>query len=389
MSGDPGMKWRFLIVEDKEDFVRQLREIVPECVDPPDSADMDVCTTFDQAADRLKSERFDLLILDLKDDSDETLEADANPAGLKVFEALKKTRFVPIVFYTALAHKVRAEQTSFVRVVEKTESITRVKEEVRRVLATGLPALSREVEEAQRSYMWDFVTTHWKEFTTGRDQADVAYLLARRLAIVLERLAAKLAQAVGERAGGEAEQKAHPMMMYLTPPLGPHRLAGDILRERQGGVDHYWLVLTPSCDFAQGKVKHAVLAKCDRLTEQAEYASWSANAANPSNTARENLVKVIVDNRKGQHERFKFLPGTFFLPDLLIDFQQLRSVGVESLDAFVPVAALDSPFAESVLARFARYFGRLGTPDLDGSLVLNRLQASLNQSSATASPSAS
>ena len=73
--------------------------------------------------------RFDVLILDLKDDSDVGLEADSNPAGLEIFETLKKTRFVPVVFYTALAHKVRSQQTSFVRVVEKTEGIGRVKEE--------------------------------------------------------------------------------------------------------------------------------------------------------------------------------------------------------------------------------------------------------------------
>ena len=138
---------RFLIVEDKEDVIRQLQEIAPTCVDAPDEVEVDVCSTFKKAAGRLKTERFDLLILDLKDDSDTSLEGDSNPAGLSVFEELKKTRFVPVVFYTALAHLVRSNETSFVRVVEKTEDVTRVKEEVRRVLATQLPALTRHLEE--------------------------------------------------------------------------------------------------------------------------------------------------------------------------------------------------------------------------------------------------
>ena len=127
-NGQTGMKWRFLIVEDKEDSVRQLQEIAPACVDAPDEVEVDVCSTFREAAARLKTERFDLLILDLKDDSDTTLEADSSPAGLVIFEELKKTRFVPVVFYTALAHKVRSEETSFVRVVEKTEDVIRVKD---------------------------------------------------------------------------------------------------------------------------------------------------------------------------------------------------------------------------------------------------------------------
>ena len=39
------------------------------------------------------------------------------------------------------------------------------------------------------------------------------------------------------------------------------------------------------------------------------------------------------------------------------------------------LASLDSPFAEALLARFSRYFGRLGTPDLDVAVLLQRLRA--------------
>ena len=68
-NGQAGIKWRFLIVEDNDDIVRLLKEIVPACADSPDEAEADVCKKFDEAAKLLKSERFDLLILDLKDDS--------------------------------------------------------------------------------------------------------------------------------------------------------------------------------------------------------------------------------------------------------------------------------------------------------------------------------
>ena len=49
--------------------------------------------------------------------------------------------------------------------------------------------------------------------------------------------------------------------------------------------------------------------------------------------------------------------------------QRGRTRGLERL------ASLDSPFAEGLLARFTRYFGRLGTPDLDVTVLLQRLQA--------------
>ena len=46
------------------------------------------------------------------------------------------------------------------------------------------------------------------------------------------------------------------------------------------------------------------------------------------------------------------------------------------------LASLDSPFAEALLARFTRYFGRLGTPDLDVAVLLQSLRAVNDESTA-------
>ena len=42
--------------------------------------------------------------------------------------------------------------------------VTKVRDEVRKVMATKLPTLSRRIEEIQRRYMWDFVAKQWKQF---------------------------------------------------------------------------------------------------------------------------------------------------------------------------------------------------------------------------------
>lgn len=379
-----GTNWRILVVEDNESIANQLLEAIPNFVDLPDTAEADLCKTFKEATARLRLDRYDLLILDLKDDGNAFHYAESDPAGLKVFEELKKTRFVPVVFYTAHAEWVRGVQTSFVRVVEKTETTERVKEEVRRVLATRLPALTRQVEEIQRSYMWDFVSTHWKDFPQPADQADIAYLLARRLAIALEAEAGKLAARIGGAYKVPVgDRKAHPMVMYVVPTMGPHPLAGDIVSEVVNGLEVYWLILTPSCDFAQSKANHVTLAKCERLVDRDEFKRWSLKK-DESTTQR---LEQLIEDKRG--ERFKFLPRAFFIPDLVVDFQQLRSLGIESLKSFKQVATLDSPFAESVVARFSRYFNRLGTPDLDKTVVINRLEVSPQRNNAgQATPSA-
>lgn len=375
-NGRQGTTWRFLIVEDQEDTARQLREIAPGCVDEPDQVEVEVCRTFADATKRLRIERFDLLILDLKDDSDAAADADANPAGLAVFSELKKTRFIPVVFYTALAHRVRSEQTSFVRVVEKTEDVTRVREEIRRVLATKLPELTHRLEDLQRDYMWDFVSAHWKEFESPHDQAAVAYLLARRLALTLQSDARRMARAIaGKGVPMTDPNNIHPMELYVRPPVSGCPQAGDILKGKVGTETAHWLVLTPSCDFEQpGRLQRVLLAQCMPLAEFPEYVEWKADPARNE----ERLKQLIGDNRhKAQQERFKYLPGTYFLPDLVVDFQRLQAVPPDDLKLLEAVSSLDSPFAEAVLSRFSTYFGRLGTPDLDKGVVIARLKAGL------------
>lgn len=372
------------MVEDNTSIANQLLEAIPNFVDRPDAAEADLCRTFKEATERLKADRYDLIILDLKDDGDAYHSIGGDPVGLKVFEELKKNRFVPVVFYTAHPNWVRDLQTSYVRVVEKTETIEKVKEEVRRVLATRLPALARRVEEVQRTYMWDFVSAHWKDFQQPADQADVAYLLARRLAIALEAEAGKLAAEIGGASEiPAAPRKAHPMVMYVVPSMGPHPLAGDIVSEVFEGVEMYWLILTPSCDFAQTKANHVTLAKCERLVDREEFKNWSQKK---DASAIQRLESLIGD---GRGDRFKFLPRAFFIPDLVVDFQQLRTLGFESLKNFKQVATLDSPFAESVVARFSRYFNRLGTPDLDKAVVINRLPVKVDKPKVDNTPDAS
>lgn len=373
-NGQTGIKWRLLIVEDKEDPARQLREIAPSCVDEPDEVEVEVCPTFRTAISLLRKERFDLLILDLKDDEDNSGEADSNPAGLAVFEELKRTRFIPVVFYTALAHKVRSQQTSFVRVVEKTEDVTRVREEVRRVIATRLPTLTQHLDELQRSYMWDFVSVHWAEFDAVHEKADLAYLLARRLALSLRQSARRMARTMAGKDIPLADpMNVHPMEMYVRPPISKKRLAGDILRDDVGGDAGYWLVLTPSCDFErEGRLNRVLLARCVPLNTESEYVNWKSNPVENIDPLR----ALVGDNRKNaQSERYKFLPGTYFLPDSIVDFQQIRTVSPEDMNSLEVIASLDSPFAEAVLARFSHYYGRLGTPDIDKGVVISRLEA--------------
>lgn len=224
--------------------------------------------------------------------------------------------------------------------------------------------------------MWEFVSRHWKEFPDPKDQADIAYLLARRLAITMEATAGKLAASIGgvpDKPGAPA--KSHPMIMYLVPSVGPHPRAGDIISQGKDGKTHYWLMLMPSCDFAQSKADHFTMVHCEPLADREEFKTWIATKGEKSKDAEKAKTKFeqLITDALG--DRYKFLPSAFFIPDLVADFQQLRTMPIDALKQFTQVATIDSPFAESIMAKFSRYFNRFGTPDLDKDAVLNRLEA--------------
>ena len=371
MNTENKRTWRFLIVEDNPDIARQIGEICPRLVGE-DEADFVSCNNFSNALNLLHSQRFDLIIVDLKEDSVGPPEPESLP-GLFVFEQIKKHRFVPVVFYTALPNQVIDKETTFVRVVEKTDGLAKLSEVIREVFDTRLPLINRRIEETQRSYMWDIVSAHWAEYKTPHEKTDIAYLFARRLAQLLQNEARKIAaESTGNAVPMVGAKNIHPMQMYVYPSVNPHLQAGDLLKETADMKDTYWIVLTPSCDFeGRHPLDNVLLAKCLPISSLPEFASWEET---PSN--KDKLCSLICDRReKAQPERYKFLPGTFFMPDSLIDFQMLRTASLDDAKRLSKVASLDSPFAEAVLSRFSRYFGRLGTPDLDKDVVLDRLQA--------------
>jgi DNA-binding response OmpR family regulator len=377
-------QWRFLLVEDKDDIAQQIQEAVPSFIDAPDTVVVERKSSFKEGVQRLNETRFDVLILDLKDDQNTDLEEHDVSAGIEIFDALKNIRFAPVVFYTAHAQKVRHLESPFVRVVEKTEGLEKLEVEIKNVIATGLPHLSQHIENIQREYMWDFVSTHWTQFDKPQHKTDIAYLLARRLAAKLELKATIFAQQLTNENTAQAitGSDVHPMQIYLYPPIEQLR-GGDILSGKIDTVDGHWIVLTPTCDLVQNKAEKVLLARCIPLNETIEHLTWIDQ---PEGKAKAALTDLIGDNRKRfgdgsksvQPERYKYLPGTFFVNDSVVDFQDVVTVPITSITdptQFKRVACLASPFAEALLGKFTRYFGRLGTPDISRSAVLDRLDA--------------
>ena len=389
-----GTEWQALFVDDDPDLCRQVEEYLDgELVGGSDDVlRVQAISDFNSALSELETRRIDLLILDVRvgpydqehqdDGNTKDAENSVEEEGIRIIAAVRARRFVPVVFYTGLDYKVRAMESPVVRIVEKTEGLPKLLLTIREIFDTALPqtnrALVHHLEAVQRDYMWGFVAENWNSFAGGADRRELAYLLGKRLAISLSGPGIQqLAQDMGDNTGAfTSDERVHPMLYYLLPPVEPAPLAGDLYYGAIVDQAGYWILITPSCDMVAGREKadFMLFARCLHLAEQPEFAVWKSGLPEPSNNVKRRLESLLGNNRQGgQSERFYFLPGALTLPDLVVDFQQLATLPRGKANGLERRASLDSPFAEAFLARFARYFGRLGTPDLDVDSVMFRL----------------
>jgi len=364
--------WRILVVDDDPQIGRQVKERA-ELLEDTAPYRLDVTSTerFDDALRLLEAAAFDLLIIDVRIGQG---EADPdNEIGVRTLKEIQARRFIPTIFYTGLPGLVSHLMTALVRVVEKTEGIEKLLAIIDEFIATKLPQLNRallaHIQQVQADYMWDFVAKHWTALSAERDGLTLAYLLARRLSASLtSSQIGKLAEKLGHpRAELPQGDDVHAAEYYLIPSLATApSLAGDIYAF---GNAHR-VLLTPSCDLVQKKCEYTLWADCMPLSETPEYKAWVAD-----NSKNKPLLALLRNNRNKQPDRYFFLPGAYTVPDLVVDFERLSHASYNDLDQTQRIASLDSPFSELLLSRFARFFGRLGTPDLDTQLVMSRLNA--------------
>jgi CheY-like chemotaxis protein len=377
---------RILHVDDDQEVLDDARQYL-EGEEIPDWGRPEVVgiSSFDDALDSLERERFDLVVLDVRLGSAQEEVEIEDEAGFVALRQIRDRRFVPIVFWTGLPGAIRHLTSELVLVREKTELLPTLLEAINSLFESRLPAVNRAllrlVEEEQRRYMWDFVAEHWNELKAVDDHTSVAYLLARRLGRSLGGPGIqRLAEELGEKAdsGLPPDGKIHAMEMYLRPPVAGTKLeAGDLLREMRGEGGSWWLVLTPSCDLEHGKADYVQLAACLFFDDQADVAGWRSGEGNSDQrkAAKKRVVEIVRQQTGGQLDRWLFLPRALDIPDLIVDMQRLRSVPREELDDLERIASLDSPFAESAINRYNRYYGRVGTPDIDADGAFERISS--------------
>ena len=385
-------QWHILLVEDDLGLARSTKKLIERrsISAKGERAIVEVTRKFPDALGLLERQRFDLVVLDIRneetlaelkaavtpdvaaglDSGDEVTEADQ---GLTVFADIRSRRFLPIVFYSAVPHLAQEHHNPpFVTVVSKSaEEDNALRDSIGAVFDSELPSISRllglHLDDIVRGFMIDFVEANWVDLMTPAGKADLAYLLVRRLARSLDAtfIRGLLAEADPETSG------VHPSRLFVMPPDGP-LTTGDIVKTGDGS---WAIVLTPACDFVLRKevrkAEFVMTATCVPLQATPQFVKWSSSGSNDS--ARK--LKELIENKPGAHlDRFYFLPAAWGTPALVVDLQQLHSVPYSTAAGYGRAASLDDPYAQAVVAQLGRFFGRMGTPDLDTEAVWEKLQ---------------
>jgi CheY-like chemotaxis protein len=372
---------QILHVDDDREILDNVREfLTKEDIPNWGRPELTSIESFGDALPLLETRRFDLTILDVRlGGHGEADSPSGEEEGVQTLEQIRNRRFLPVIFWTGLPGQVGYLASPLVHVREKSAGLNVLLQSVRDLFATQLPALNRAlrhlIEDEQRGYMWDFVADHWSELREDGDPMALAYLLVRRLGRSLsgpgiQRLAVELG---GAAAAAPALDKIHAAEMYIVPPFQDTAPGvGDLYSDAEvDGADRWWLVVTPSCDLERNKVEHVVLAACTPLDQDDRVRAWREN---DSGGNRSKVRDLVSHKTGGQDDRNLFLPAAPTLPDLVVDFQRVRSVPRGQLDDMDRVASLASPFAEAAVNRFTRYFGRVGTDDLDVNAIMTRLK---------------
>ena len=354
---------RVLCFDDKPEVLANIVDIISAWEDSPHGCFEVVGETdFNVVIERLKFERFDLVTLDVHGGNDPDPLQDngthGEQEGLRVLAELRKARFVPVVFYTGYAEKIKSLESGVVKVVKKgDDDLNKVRGAIDALFSTGVSRLLNRIEEENTRYLWDTIDKSWEGISQAGGADDLAYLVARRLGARLSR------EFIKEFLAHDLEKVA-PIEMYIYPPHDETIRTGCIVNKGDG----LWIVATPACDFAQKKVDSILLVAAKQLSSFDQYIKWKADKWDgvtlkvPAQNHYNKLISLL-SNRAG--DRYRFLPGTFFVDNLVVDFQSLKQIAFSDLEHSDVVCRVDSPFREELLNQLSRYYGRMGVPELN------------------------
>lgn len=363
---------KILYIEDECDAAEELQAILQEQKTEDYCIKVDIENDFSKGLEAVKNNKYNIVILDLCDNA----KGKEDTSGEDILREIQRDSFTPVIFYSGHAHKIENIDSDIVRVISKggegsDKLIDSIHNMIECKLAILKDALHNHIDRELNNYFWSVIQPRRKIFKSSELDYSLSYLLLRRIANSLSKdgiiniLCDPLIQ----------NDKIHPMELYIYPTNEALEYSSGEILEKD---NEYFVIITPTCDFQERKGKgtgkrnaeHIVLNRTRKLVDFEEYQKYVDPKLEKDKEKLKSKLLPYINNDK---PRFHFLPGTSFIPNIVMDFQDKILIDYNELSKYNRLATLDSPFAESMLIRHISYYNRIGTPDLDINYIFNHL----------------
>lgn len=313
---------------------------------------------FEEAKYRIRRGRPDIVVIDLVDSAKEA-------SGNQIVDFVWAEHFCPIVVFSGHLAKAKFAADGHPLVQQLTKRPGAVGEVVKavremqpyaEVLRQGHDENGTRFGNALREASATAFESH-----VGVEKVDWVFRAARR------RFAASLDLARANEKLMEAREQ------YLSPPLSPSPLTGDVIRRRAGdptNPEEFAVILSPSCDLVsehgrKPKSEGILVAKCAPFTSELT----PTLAKTPARSRRREIESGLNQGYFDDVLPLPALDGR--IPAMAARLRQLcvvthsevgRRGGTEKYEI---VASMDSPFRELVAWAYMRFAARPGLPDRD------------------------
>jgi hypothetical protein len=314
----------------------------------------EVSESLGDAHKKLKDEKYDTVIIDLKLKNNNTIIE-----GNSIIKEIIKAFRIPIFVYTNNLANLDDELTNendVYKIVEKSgKSCNDLLREIKELLDTGISDLFKkdgffenDLKVSLQDLFWVYMAKSWKMISEGiKDKERKRKYIERYLGSLINEK---------NKVTDEGTDEAHFSEVYYSPPFKKILYSGDILIKNEV----YYIILNASCDME----KHAddinagnfVVAKLIKYSEHEMFNKYKENRI----ASNKNELIEIFKNKKN---RYHFLPPFGDIHGFIIDFELLTYFPKNHFNINDRITSISESFFKNVVYRFSNFYSRQGQPD--------------------------
>lgn len=350
-------KFNILFVDDDKiqikmylDSIEVIQEEFPDIEFKPT-----IMHTFESGMSALYQSYFDAAIIDLK------LSNDGSNEGNKIIREIKGNLRFPVVVYSGFPQDLDpdlGEDNCLFKRYKRTDKLFKdILLELITLHRTGITRVFGKkglIDESLNKIFWNHIAStasNWIGDSTSDMEKIVLRYTMSHLHEYLE---------LDEKGNFEIY---HNSEVYIMPPIKTSPFTGDVLLSKEG---KHFIILTPACDFAQGKAKQVAIAEIENLDmEQVKIAQSKLKSKDAEkNKIGKIIIEGLISNKSSA--RFHFLPPSHCFQGGFINFQKIQSIEyVQIIEDYTRMMSVSGRFVKDIISHFSHYYARQGQPDLN------------------------